>query len=318
MDPLYTTLKVLVVDDHMMMRTMVRQNLESIGFSDVQTANDGQEALEKIEHALFVKNPYSIVFLDWHMPVMEGVEVLKVCRSKPEFNKTAFIMLTAEQEEKNVLKAIQAGATSYLIKPVAKDALEKNLSQVLKWLEQQGFDFVRKQDEKKATADSAAPEHKISVEMQKQLGPVISKGVKNIFSELFHTEIIENSQITDHHRTQMVCIGRLEQKGITIDLRFFFEKALLKPLLANIYAPDYLDNDAVFEDAACEIVNILCGQIKAFMNKNGYQLGMSVPRMGINDAAVADSDALINVCFSFNQDQCFLVDLDATGSPAAL
>ncbi len=314
MDSKFNALKILVVDDHMMMRTMIRQHLEAIGFKDVQTANDGKEALEKIEHAHFVNAPFNIVFLDWHMPVMEGLDVLKACRAKPEFNKTAFIMLTAEQEERNVLKAIQAGSTSYLVKPVAKDALEKNLQQVFKWLEQQGYEFKKSEEKKTLTASPSSPAAQISAELQKKLGPVIAKGIRNIFSELFHAEIIESEAITEHHKSQMVCIGRLIQKDIKIDLRFFFEKELLKPLLSSIYSPDFLENDQVFEDAACEIVNILCGQIKAFMNKNGYDLGMEVPHMGVNDVESAESDALINVCFSLNQDQCFLIDLEASAA----
>lgn len=305
----YSTLKAIVVDDHMMMRTMIRQHLESLGFKDVETANDGKDALDKINHASSVGSGYDIVFLDWHMPNVEGIEVLKICRAKPEFNKTAFIMLTAEQEEKNVLKAIQAGSTSYLVKPVAKDALEKNLVKVIAWLEKQGYDFKSASEKKTLLAEMNKPHH-ISHELQKKLAPVISKGVKNIFSELFHTDIMENHQITEDMKKQMVCIGRLQQEDIIIDLRFFFEKGLLKPLLVNLYSPEFLNNDGVFEDAACEIVNILCGQIKAFMNKNGYALNMTVPQMGINDSEISESDALVNVCFSFNKDQCFLIDLD--------
>lgn len=152
----------------------------------------------------------------------------------------------------------------------------------------------------------------IPKDIQKQLGPVITKGIKNIFSELFHTEVLENADINDEHRNQMVCIGRLHQKGIVIDLRFFFTKQLLKPLLANLYAEEFLENDAVFEDAATEIVNIVCGQIKAFMNKNDYELEMDLPTMGIQGQDSTNADALLNVCFSLNQDECFLIDLEST------
>ncbi len=134
MDYYYQSLKILVVDDHMMMRTMVKQHLQSLGFNDVETANDGQEALDELHHAHSIGNPFNVVFLDWHMPNVEGYDVLKACRSKNEFNHTAFIMLTAEQEEKNVLKAIQAGSTSYLVKPVSKEAIEKNMKKIFEWL----------------------------------------------------------------------------------------------------------------------------------------------------------------------------------------
>lgn len=96
---------------------------------------------KKINHAQSIGLPYNIIFLDWHMPGLEGYDVLTACREKTEHNKTAFVMLTAEQEEKNVLKAIKAGSTSYLIKPVAKNSLEKTLDKVMDWLEKQGYDF---------------------------------------------------------------------------------------------------------------------------------------------------------------------------------
>lgn len=308
MDDKYKNLRILVVDDHMMMRTLIRQHLEGMGFTTIDTANDGSEALEKLRTSQDVGNPYNLVFLDWHMPDVEGFDVLKECREKPDWNKTAFVMLTAEQEEKNVLKAVQAGATSYLVKPVAKEALEKNLQKVFAWLEKQGYEFSSK-------AQNAVGEVKtrnkfeMPAELQKELGPVISKGMRNIFSELFQVSILENNNIEDHYKKQMVCIGRLYQEGVVIDLRFFFDKSLLRPLLENIYAPGFLDSDEVFADAAAEIVNILCSQIKAFMNKKGFTLEMDIPEMGVNEKKSEDSDAILNVCFSMSQDECFLVDL---------
>lgn len=307
MDAKYKNLKILVVDDHMMMRTMIKQHLQSLGFGDVETVNDGQEALDSLNHAHSINSPYNVVFLDWHMPNVEGYDVLKACRGKDEFNKTAFVMLTAEQEEKNVLKAIQAGSTSYLVKPVSKDAIEKNLLKIFEWLEKQGFEFV--EQNKQTLQNNNAENSGIPDEIRKKLGPVISKGVRNIFSELFQATILEQNEVQEYYQDQMVCIGRLEQNNITIDIRFFFDRELLHPLLLNIYSEDFLEENNVYEDAASEIVNILCGQIKAFMNSNGFELQMLPPRMGGADEAGKDSDAFLNVGFSLNQSDSFMVDL---------
>lgn len=309
MDEKYKALKVLVVDDHMMMRTMIKQHLQAIGFKEVETANDGQEALNNLKHAQSIGMPYNIVFLDWHMPNVEGYDVLKACRADKAYNKTAFIMLTAEQEEKNVLKAIQAGSTSYLIKPVAKEAIEKNLVKVFDWLEKQGYEFTKKTQQSKA--ENALDSLQIPEKVRRELGPVISKGVKSIFSELFQATILEQSEVQGYYKDQMVCIGRLQQNDIVIDIRFFFDRDLLHPLLCNIYAESFLQDNQVYEDAASEIVNILCGQIKAFMNQNGFDLKMMTPRIGGADDLGKGSDAFLNVGFSMNQADCFVIDMES-------
>lgn len=305
MDDKYKSLRVLVVDDHMMMRTMIKQHLQGLGFAEVETANDGKEALDALNHSLTVGNPFNIVFLDWHMPNIEGYDVLKTCRANKAYNKTAFVMLTAEQEEKNVLKAIQAGSTSYLVKPVSKDAIQKNLLKIFDWLEKQGFEFKQKKTDALNIDNSRIPE-----KVRKELGPVISKGVKSIFSELFQANILEQSEVQEYYSDQMVCIGRLQQNDMIIDIRFFFDRELLHPLLCNIYAESFLKENDVYEDAASEIVNILCGQIKAFMNKNGFELQMMQPRIGGADDLGKDSDAFLNVGFSLNQSDCFVIDLE--------
>lgn len=141
MQELYENLRVLIVDDNLMMRSMINQGLQSSGIGHTDMATNGEEAFTKIEKAHVKSEPYHVVFLDWHMPIMEGYDVLKKCRADERFKKTAFVMLTAEQEEENVIKAIEAGATSYLVKPIALNALRKNLDKVIKWLEKNGVDF---------------------------------------------------------------------------------------------------------------------------------------------------------------------------------
>ena len=101
----------------------------------------GAKALKMLRQAAIEGDPYQVALLDWHMPEVEGIEVLQTCRQNKRYDKMAIIMLTAEQEERNVLRAIEAGATSYLVKPVALDAMEKNINKTVKWLEEKGLDF---------------------------------------------------------------------------------------------------------------------------------------------------------------------------------
>ena len=127
-------LKILIVDDHFLIRQFVRNTLQDSKIGDVQTAADGNEAIDLIQKAHEMKTPYDVVFLDWNMPTISGLEVLSFFRAKSEYASTAFVMLTAESEQQNIMKAIKAGATSYIIKPVAPADLSKKLGEIYEWV----------------------------------------------------------------------------------------------------------------------------------------------------------------------------------------
>lgn len=127
-------LKILIADDHFLIRQFVRNTLQDAKIADVQTAADGNEAIDLVQKAVELKTPYDVVFLDWNMPTVSGLEVLSFFRAKPEYASTAFVMLTAESEQQNIMKAIKAGATSYIIKPVAPADLSKKLSEIFEWI----------------------------------------------------------------------------------------------------------------------------------------------------------------------------------------
>jgi len=127
-------LKILIADDHFLIRQFVRNTLQEAKITDVQTAADGNEAIDLVQKAYVLKQPYDVVFLDWNMPTISGLEVLNFFRAKSEFATTAFVMLTAESEQQNIMKAIKAGATSYIIKPVAPADLSKKLGEIYEWI----------------------------------------------------------------------------------------------------------------------------------------------------------------------------------------
>lgn len=127
-------LKVLIADDHFLVRQFVRNTLQDAKITNVQTAADGNEAIEMVQKAQEANQPYDIVFLDWNMPTISGLEVLNYFRTKPEYADTAFVMLTAESEQQNIMKAIKAGATSYIIKPVSPSEMSKKLVEIHEWI----------------------------------------------------------------------------------------------------------------------------------------------------------------------------------------
>jgi len=127
-------LKVLIADDHFLIRQFVRNTLADSKITNVQTAADGNEAIDLVQKAQEAGQAYDIVFLDWNMPTISGLEVLSYFRAKPEYAGTAFVMLTAESEQQNIMKAIKAGATSYIIKPVSPTDLGKKLFEINEWI----------------------------------------------------------------------------------------------------------------------------------------------------------------------------------------
>ena len=112
-------MKVLVVDDSKAMRRIIKQTLRDLGF-DSDDAENGVVALESLE-----ANPtlYDLVLVDWNMPEMNGYDFLCEVRRRDKYNDLNILMVTTENEVEQMLKALDAGANEYLMKPFTKDAL---------------------------------------------------------------------------------------------------------------------------------------------------------------------------------------------------
>ncbi len=118
----YKKLRVLIVDDYMIIRKLVAQQLVMLGVAHVDAASDGVEAQE-----MLARNKYDIVLLDWGMPNKNGFDLLRECKADQRFSETAIIMMTGESEKKSVKDALEAGACSYLVKPVDLDSLKAKI-----------------------------------------------------------------------------------------------------------------------------------------------------------------------------------------------
>ncbi len=129
--------RVLIVDDHFLARQIVGDVMREHNVQEVRTAADGREARDMIAAAQKMGQPYDIVFLDWNMPLIEGIDLLRHFRAQPAFNKTAFIMLTAASEKGEVMQAVKAGATAYIAKPVSKASIGKKFLEVVEWVRKQ-------------------------------------------------------------------------------------------------------------------------------------------------------------------------------------
>lgn len=125
------SVRILIVDDLALARTMVRTALNTIGFTQIDDAVDGEAAMAKMQEALDGGKPYTVVLCDWAMPKMNGMDFVKACRANPKMKDIPVIMVTAQGEREAVVSALAAGAADYIIKPVPADLLQKKVSRVL-------------------------------------------------------------------------------------------------------------------------------------------------------------------------------------------
>ncbi len=120
-----TSLKVLVVDDMSTMRRIIKNVLKQIGFSDIIEAENGQDALAKLK-----AGDIGFIVSDWNMPVMQGIELLRAVRADAELKHLPFLMVTAEAQKDNIIEAVQAGVSNYVVKPFTAEALQAKLEKI--------------------------------------------------------------------------------------------------------------------------------------------------------------------------------------------
>ncbi len=118
-------MKVLVVDDFATMRRIVRNILKQIGFTNIIEADDGKTALKVLK-----KEKCDLILCDWNMPEMPGIELLNNIRSDDELKDIPFVMVTAEAQKENIVEAVKAGVTSYIVKPFTAETVTEKLSKV--------------------------------------------------------------------------------------------------------------------------------------------------------------------------------------------
>ena len=102
---------------------ILARTLKELGF-EVREAANGREALEVIEAE---KTAVTLVLADWNMPEINGLELLKRLRQKPELASLVVVMVTAETEVDQMAAALEAGANEYVMKPFTKDILVEKL-----------------------------------------------------------------------------------------------------------------------------------------------------------------------------------------------
>ncbi|KON80167.1 chemotaxis response regulator CheY [Azoarcus sp. PA01] len=118
-------MKFLVVDDFSTMRRIVRNLLKELGFTNVDEAEDGAVALQKLNSSSF-----DFVVTDWNMPNMDGLTLLQTIRQTPQLRHLPVLMVTAEAKKENIIAAAQAGASGYIVKPFTAATMAEKLEKI--------------------------------------------------------------------------------------------------------------------------------------------------------------------------------------------
>ncbi len=114
--------RALVVDDSRAMRSILTRILSSLGMEVVE-AEDGQSALAKLQQF----PPFDVALVDWHMPGMTGLELISDMHRQPKWRSVAIMMVTTESDQSQIVRALNAGAHEYLVKPFTADAVAEKL-----------------------------------------------------------------------------------------------------------------------------------------------------------------------------------------------
>ncbi|HTW07788.1 MAG TPA: response regulator [Acidimicrobiales bacterium] len=116
-------MRALVVDDSRAMRSILSRILAKAGADEIWEAGDGREAIARIESS----GSPDLVLVDWNMPVMNGLDFIVALRRNTDWRRVTIVMVTTENAQSQVVRALAAGAHEYLIKPFDECALLEKL-----------------------------------------------------------------------------------------------------------------------------------------------------------------------------------------------
>jgi len=120
-------LKFLVVDDSPTMRRIVFNTLKRLGYNDIEEAEHGAEALDKLKTIEGI----NFVVTDWNMPVMDGLQLVQEIRANSEYVKMPILMVTTRSVKDDIIDAMKAGVNNYIVKPFTPEVLKAKIDMIL-------------------------------------------------------------------------------------------------------------------------------------------------------------------------------------------
>ena len=119
-------MKILIVDDFATMRKVIRNLLRQIGYQDFTEAEDGISALKVLR-----SKEIDFIISDWNMPNMTGIDLLRAVRADSQISSLPFLMVTAESLKENVMEAVKAGVSNYIVKPFTAEVLNEKIEKII-------------------------------------------------------------------------------------------------------------------------------------------------------------------------------------------
>jgi two-component system chemotaxis response regulator CheY len=108
------------------MRRIVKNLLQELGYQNIQEADDGKTAWPMLQAGSF-----DFVITDWNMPLMPGLDLLKAIRADERLKTLPVLMVTAEAKREQIVEAVQAGVSGYVVKPFTAEILKQKLDKIL-------------------------------------------------------------------------------------------------------------------------------------------------------------------------------------------
>jgi two-component system chemotaxis response regulator CheY len=118
-------MRILIVDDFSTMRRIIRNLLGELGFENIEEADDGATAMPLLE-----SQEFDLLVLDWNMPGVPGIDVLKWVRAHERLSAMPILMVTAEAKREQIVEAAQAGVSGYVVKPFTAETLKSKLERI--------------------------------------------------------------------------------------------------------------------------------------------------------------------------------------------
>lgn len=118
--------KLLIVDDSRSIRQMLQDLMKAVGFVNIDEASDGRRAFD-----LFLQTPYDLLLVDWNMPLISGLELLRTIRRGSVRPDTQLLLFTAEVTPQRMVEAINEGASGFVAKPFSTTALSHKVLRVV-------------------------------------------------------------------------------------------------------------------------------------------------------------------------------------------